>query len=209
MIAKKKNVGPDVFPQPAQTPYCCDIRSRSAAGNWSVKRFQPSSPTWFLKPCRICKTKVFTFRYIYFQNYSNLPWRTAPSGRAVDWSKMRLRRRRRWSRARCHQDWRLSCCTFHEMRNPSLRCLECFEATCTCTVDLFVLFVFFFELVKRSFDDSKRKEMNRKLVAETVKADKLVIRYLNENEKRMRIKKKEIGKIIPPFRTRVPPSVHW
>ena len=32
--------------------------------------------------------------------------------------------------------------------------------------------------------------MNRKLVAETVKADELVIRYLNENEKRMRIKKK-------------------
>ena len=55
----------------------------------------------------------------------------------------------------------------------------------------FVCFVcFFFERVKRSFDDSKRKEMNRKLVAETVKADELVIRYLNENEKRMRIKKK-------------------
>ena len=50
--------------------------------------------------------------------------------------------------------------------------------------------LFFFERVKRSFDDSKRKEMNRKLVAETVKADELVIRYLNENEKRMRIKKK-------------------
>ena len=40
-----------------QTPYCCDMRSRSAAGNWSVKRVQPSSPTWFLKPCKIFNGK--------------------------------------------------------------------------------------------------------------------------------------------------------
>ena len=39
--------------------------------------------------------------------------------------------------------------------------------------------------------------MNRKLVAETVKADELVIRYLNENEKRMRIiKKKKLEKLF-------------
>jgi len=50
--------------------------------------------------------------------------------------------------------------------------------------------LFVFERVKRSFDHTKRKEINRKLVAETVKADELVIQYLNEKEKRkLRIKK--------------------
>lgn len=35
------------------TPYCTARRSRSGTGNWSEKRFQFSSPTWFLKPCSI------------------------------------------------------------------------------------------------------------------------------------------------------------
>lgn len=34
------------------------MRSRSGGGNWSVKRFQPSSPTWLLKPWRIWKFQM-------------------------------------------------------------------------------------------------------------------------------------------------------
>jgi len=36
-----------------QTPYMAASRSLSWGGNWSENLFQFSSPTWFLKPCRI------------------------------------------------------------------------------------------------------------------------------------------------------------
>ena len=44
-------------PLAAQIPYCATRRSRSGSGNCSENRRQFSSPTWFLNPCKIYKSK--------------------------------------------------------------------------------------------------------------------------------------------------------
>ena len=125
-----------------QIPYCATSRSRSGSGNCSEKRRQFSSPTWFLKPCKICtKVKIMVIHRILILHFLikfvwNVPCKTFLWDRPWDWPRKQRHHRKRWSLERLQVGCARSFCKHLETQSPSLRCHEYCEETCTCNSNI-------------------------------------------------------------------------